>query len=280
VSVSPLIQHQPMPGWKAGVRFRRRGSLARFTHVTVTMERGSAGLPDSSAALRDGRTVYRSTVVPAEAAPRLLVGGVNQSKIGAKITKGRWAGLPIYTLTLEERATCPQSCHVWRECYGNSMHLARRHAHGPELEWLLGAELNALAEAHPGGFAVRLHVLGDFYSVRYAARWAVWLRWLPQLHVFGFTAWGDDTPIGRMVERMNGLHPDRCAIRFSRAAPSGKGWEAVTIWRAPEGPRVTEGVVCPQQTQRTETCGTCGLCWAESAGATSIVFLGHGRRTR
>ncbi len=268
-----------MQGWTGGKRFEG-GGLSRFAHVTTRLDRDLAGLAAHHPALREGRTIYSSTIVSAEAAPRLLVSGHNAAKIGASIVKGPWRGLPVYTLTLEERATCPRSCAVWAECYGNAMHLARRHAPGPELEYLLGAELQALAEAHPGGFAVRLHMLGDFYSVRYAARWSVWLRWIPELHLFGFTAREDGDPIGRMVERMNGAHPDRCAIRFSRAAPSGQGWEAVTIWREPEGPRVPEGIVCPQQLGRTTTCGTCGLCWAPAMGATPIVFMGHGKRRR
>lgn len=255
------------------------GTLHRFVHIPNPMPEERVALRSWTRAVVQGETIYRRTVVDAASSPRLLVPGKNQSKIGARVTKGPWAGLPIYTLTLEERATCPRDCAQWRTCYGNDMHFARRHRHGPDLEALLGAELHALAEEHRDGFAVRLHILGDFYSVRYAARWAVWLRWLPQLHLFGFTAWGDDTPIGRLVERMNGAHPDRCAIRFSRRAPSGQGWEAVTVWREiPRGTtHVAEGILCPQQQGRTDTCGTCALCWSSTMAATPIVFVGHGR---
>lgn len=271
-----LQRHGPVDGWRGGVRYegdRHR----RFTLVHRPVSRERTALASSSPAVIEGRTIFRSTVVHPEVAPRILVDGRNASKIGGRILKGPWAGLPVYTLTLEERATCPSTCHLWRECYGNGIHLARRLEAGPDLERMLGAELAALDDQHVDGFAVRVHMLGDFYSVRYAARWSVWLRWLRGLHVFGFTAWGDSTPIGQMIERMNAQHPARCAIRFSRATPSGQGWEATTIWREPEGPRVVEGQVCPQQLGRTASCGTCGLCWAPTMGAVPIVFLGHGR---
>lgn len=254
------------------------GLLRRFEGAAPHANRAAAELRRDHPAVVEGRTMFRKGVRSAEEAPRLLVSGHNNPKLGARVRKGRWAGMPIVHLTLEERATCPRSCHLWHGCYGNAMPFARRHTHGPELEALLSIEIDRLADQNPSGFVVRLHTLGDFYSVRYAARWAVWLAWVEPLHVFGFTAWGDDTPIGQMIERMNGRWPDRCAIRFSRATPSGQGWEATTIWRKPEAPLVAEGLVCPAQTERTAACATCGLCW--TAGNRTIVFIGHGRRVR
>lgn len=255
------------------------GTLRRFSVPRASADRASAALAAHHPALLEARSIFPSTVVQPSASPRLLVSGHNAAKIGARIVKGPWRGLPVYTLTLEERATCPVSCHLWAECYGNAMPFARRHFGGRELEAVLSQELAALAAQHTGGFAVRLHVLGDFYSVRYAARWAVWLHRIPQLHVFGFTAHLDHHAAGQMVERMNGRFPDRCVIRFSRRRPTGQGFEATTIWRRPEGPRVPEGLVCPAQTGRTECCATCGLCWHPAAAATPIVFIGHGRRS-
>lgn len=274
-----LIPHHASAGYQAGRRFEG-GTMRRFAVVAPHADRGTAALRADHPAITEGRTVFTSTVVDAAESPRLLISGRNASKIGWKIIKGRWKGLPVYTLTLEERATCPRSCHEWQTCYGNSMHRARRHRHGREMELLLSAELAGLAGQHPKGFAVRLHVLGDFYSVRYASLWAVWLRWIPQLHVFGFTAHPEGAPIQQVVERLNGRFPDRCAIRFSRAEPSGQGWEATTIWNDPGGQWVKQGLVCPAQTGRTDCCGTCGLCWAKPLALTPIVFIGHGRQKR
>lgn len=81
--------------------------------------------------------------------------GDNARKIGARILKGRWKDYAVYTLTLEERKTCPTSCHHWRSCFGNKMHLADRVAAGPDLLWRLEREIALLEIRHPGGFAVR-----------------------------------------------------------------------------------------------------------------------------
>ncbi len=262
--------------------FRNRadgGFLRRFQTVAPHGNRASAGLPDGHPALVEGRTLFPSTVVDATAAPRLLIGGENQAKIGRRILKGPWAGLRIYCLTLEERATCPRSCHLWSECYGNAMHLARRHRHGRALEQRLDTELWMRHAMHPDGIAVRLHVLGDFYSLEYVRRWAAWMHDLPLLHVFGFTAHPRDSEIGARVAALNERHPDRWAIRFSVARHTGAGMEAMTFWDdAPASDWHEGALMCPQQRGKTDACATCGLCWSESARQHAIGFNGHGKR--
>ena len=236
------------------------------------------GLAADHPAIVGSRTLFPSTVVDPADSPRLLVSGHNSRKIGAKVTKGEWVGFPIYTLTLEERASCPRDCFHWATCYGNGMPLARRHRHGSDLERLLARELNGLQQAHPDGYVVRAHVLGDFYSVEYVAAWQDWLTRFPALHVFGYTAWSPDSEIGGAVARVRDEARDRFAIRFSSeaAAPGG----ATTLWKTPEGPREGDVVVCPAQTGGTDCCGTCGLCWAPSARDLTIGFIAHGQTSR
>lgn len=232
------------------------------------------GIPDHHPAAVDGRSLFQKSVVSAQEAPRLLVSGEQQRKIGSRIMKGRWKGKPIYCLTLEERATCPRFCAHWATCYGNSMHWARRHQHGPELEYRLWQELKAKQSAHPAGFVVRVHVLGDFYDLAYASLWTRWLQEFPALHLMGFTAQNRWGLVGRLIDDMNLQYPDRVSIRFSTPTPDTTtgGW-ATTIWRKPEAPAVPEGIVCPAQTGRTDCCATCGLCWATEK---TIVFIAHG----
>jgi hypothetical protein len=215
-------------------------------------------------ALVEGRTLFPSTVTAVADSPRLLVGGHKSRKIGKRIIKGRWAGMPVYTLTLEERATCPKSCLQWAGCYGNSMNWARRHRAGPDLETMLAREVASLARKHRRGFAVRLHVLGDFYSVGYVRLWATLLALHPQLHIFGFTARDPMGEIGAEVIAM--LDLDRCWIRFSGYDADGLG--ALVIRNA----RESRSVVCPAQTGKTECCSTCGLCWSMDR---TIEFLAH-----
>jgi hypothetical protein len=135
-------------------------------------------------------------VIPAAKLPRLLKSGMNSRKIGKIVAKGPWKGFPIFTLTLEERATCPRSCQQWANCYGNNMHFAQRISDDGTLTRRLWGELAALGAENPEGFLVRLHVLGDFYSEEYVAFWRAALEEFPQLRIFGFTARIPPDPIG------------------------------------------------------------------------------------
>jgi hypothetical protein len=78
-----------------------------------------------------------------------------------------------------------------------------------------GSELADLQAQHPSGFLVRLHVLGDFYSVDYAELWAEALEAYPALHIFGYTARDPQSDIGQVVCQMLGVWPERFHIRFS-----------------------------------------------------------------
>lgn len=257
------------------------GALSRFYGTSHHANRKQAALPIDHPAMVERRSLFPRSVISAAASPRILVSGFNSAKIGARIQKGAWRGLPVYTVTLEERATCPDSCTLLRECYGNAMPFARRHAADPDLIERLGRELRAKARKHPDGFAVRLHVLGDFPSAEYALAWFRWMNAIPQLHVWGYTAHTALSQIGSSVLRGNGAWPGRWVFRTSvdPSAPAGAA-QAATIWRAGARGRQPEGIVCPAQTGGTAACATCGLCWAPAALGERILFVGHGKRGR
>lgn len=244
------------------------GSARRF--ATPKPGRGTTLSADHPAA-RHAQTKYPSTVVHAALAPRMLVGGHNAAKIGKDVRKGRWAGMPVYTLTLEERATCPRSCRQWLDCYGNNMHLARRVMKGAHLERRLWDELAMLDGKHPRGFVVRLHILGDFYSLDYVALWERALATFPALRVFGYTARDPDHPdclIGVTLLGMTLEHWDRFAPRFSGAAmPTRTAMVVDSPADVPAG-----AILCPAQLGKTERCGTCALCWQSTR---PIAFLRH-----
>lgn len=244
----------------AATMMRRHGSIAPAGRGIV--------LRAFDQAARGGRSLFPSRVFePAEVA-RVIKSGHQSRKIGAFVTKGFAKGWPIFTLTLEERATCPRSCTEWLSCYGNNMQAAERIEAGLKLELAICDEVAALAEAHPGGFLIRLHVLRDFYSPEYAVLWWRMLALHPALHLFGFTAHAPTSPIGRMVALMAvDFGWQRAAIRFS-----GQPHELRASQVIAPGEGVGASVQCPAQTGGTDCCGTCALCWQSER---SIAFRRH-----
>lgn len=241
------------------------------------VERRAVDLLPRNAAVVEGRTIFVSRVFDAGERDRVLVRGFHNAKIGDFVTKGAWKDMKIFTLTLEERATCPRSCAVWAACYGNGMPMSARVRYTRGLMLSLEAELEELAEEYPRGFVVRLHVLGDFPDLPYLDRWAVWLARFPQLRVWGYTAHPEVSAIGRRIRTLNAGHPDRWSVRFSVAPDAALSpMQAAAVWT--NDAMRSEGVVCPQELGKTQTCGTCALCWNPNAAEKRILFLGHGGR--
>lgn len=261
---------------RMGLRLLRRKG-AKKGSSPKTNRHGSHGIVGKSfsmpaadnPAFSEARTIFPHSVVDVAGLNNVLVSGVNSKKIGGMITKGPARGFPIYTLTLEERATCPTSCRHWRSCYGNNMHLAKRVRHDAAFEARLEAELAILQSRHPGGFAVRLHVLGDFYSVEYVDLWRHFLLRYRSLFVFGFTArWQRSDPIAVALLMLVTTQRERFAIRFSNAPVDEDS--TVSIEHPVQKP--ADATICPAQTGKTESCGTCGLCWHSRR---RIAFLQH-----
>lgn len=252
------------------VRLRSEGGSAISRQQPKTLAGRSARIiPFDHEALMAGHTIYPSTV-QSVGADRVIKSGHNSAKIGALISKGRWKNFPVYMLTLEERATCPTSCKHWRSCFGNNMQRAQRYKHGIELERRIEDEIAALSREHRRGFAIRLHVLGDFYSVAYVDLWRTLLDRHPQLHAFGFSArWEYQTdPIARALVDLVGDRWSRFAIRFSNAPI--KACATVSIEHPYQKP--ADAIICPQQLGKTDACSTCALCWQSSK---RIAFIQH-----
>lgn len=247
----------------------RLKSQRRFNEAHAGTKGRVIRLKPSHPAVRHGRPLFNRSYHPDER-PRVLVSGFNSKKIGKVVTKGRMKGFPIYTLTLEERRTCPRTCHHWADCYGNHMHFAKRIQYGPDLEVALDIDLALLQRNHPRGFLVRLHVLGDFYSTRYVDRWRRWLKAFPALHVFGYTAWPETTSIGSAVRQIAADHRGRFAVRHSLAP--GRTPEDDPFWAVSVSTDMDGAITCPAQTGGTDCCATCALCWSTDR---PIRFLDH-----
>lgn len=245
-----------------------RGNQRRFVGAVARGDarQGRVTLEAHDPRARAGTTVFPSTVIPSSRLPRLLKSGHNSRKIGKTAAKGRWRGMPIYTLTLEERATCPRSCLQWATCYGNNMPFAQRIFDDGTLTKRLWGELAALAAEHPAGFVVRLHVLGDFFSTEYVDFWRQAIADFPALQIFGFTARRPPDPIGVALVLLVADQQDRVAMRFS-----GAGYETHCAEVVDTADQAT-GILCPAQSDPERSCATCGLCWTSTA---TISFLRH-----
>jgi hypothetical protein len=244
----------------APTMMRRHGSIEPSGHSIV--------LPIFHQAVSGARSIFPSRVFGVDEVQRVLKSGHQGRKIGAFVSKGPRKGWPIFMLTLEERATCPRSCREFQSCYGNAMQAAERLEHGEHLLEALEAELEALQAAHPGGFLVRLHILGDFYSVGYVEFWSRMLAELPALHLWGFTARDPASEIGRAVSLLaEEFGWSRAAIRFSGAPHEVRASRVLG-----PGESDDDAILCPAQTGATACCGSCSLCWQSER---SIAFRRH-----
>lgn len=244
---------------------RTRGSIDGKSRVLGLQFHGgrSVVLQPDHPAFVEGRTLFTSRVVAPDS--NVLKSGDNQRKLGKVITKGKWKGFPVFSLTLEERKTCPVTCAVYGACYANNLGHAKRYQHGLALEEEIWRELWHLQHRYSNGFVVRLHVAGDFYSLAYIDLWEAALDFFPAMHVFGYTAWKCDTAIGRAVAKLRNDQWERFAVRTSGA----KGGPRTEVFHA----KPSRGVIaCPAQSGKTATCSTCSLCWATTK---AIGFKAH-----
>jgi hypothetical protein len=251
----------------------------RFDHIVYSLDDAKSMKPlrENHAALLNKTTIFPSMVVPSDSKSNILVSGINNRKLGDRILKGRWKGAHIYSLTLVERETCPETCLNWRTCYGNTMPFARRVRpdNMDALQTRLFVSVWDLLHRHDK-IAVRLHVLGDFFSEQYIWHWGFMLFQFKNLHVFGFTAHDISSPLGSMIDGLNKKYPEKCSIRFSTDTVGHMN--AITVVDKPQqGDQV---IVCPAQQGKTDGCGSCALCWSTAFADKTVAFIAHGMKRK
>jgi hypothetical protein len=144
----------------------------------------------------------------------------------------------------------------------------------------------------PAPFVVRLHVLGDFFSVAYVEQWAQWLDMFPSLRVWGYSHWHPGTAIGDALLTLrettggsDSREGARFCLRFSDDSEHGPGEISDINPIAAQLAESGQAFVCPEQTQSEErangpnaiNCGNCGLCWnvRKRAKKKHVIFLKH-----
>lgn len=266
--------HVRLASKKAGddVSFSR---YVRITGVAKPGHRRQLRLPSLELpAVREGRTFFGKSVKRTSEMRNLLVSGHSNMKIGRDVRIGRLKGYWLYTLSLEERKTCPRTCFHWQTCYGNGMPYAKRIDHtDPDFLPRLKTEIVDLLHAArkrsgSPGIIIRLHALGDFYSADYVGFWMAQLAKFPKLVIFGYTAWPPDSEIGAAVNSLINMFPGRAMLRFSNGGMHTRS--TVPIVEAAACP--PGAFVCPEQTGQFEACGKCGACWSTLK---NVAFVEH-----
>ena len=222
---------------------------------------------------KPSRTMYPKAIQGVAGYPHRVIKRASNAKLAGKgglpvITKGRFKGYVIHTLTLEERATCPRYCYHWDTCYGNNMAFAHRFQSGPQLEARIEKEIAEICAVY-AGVIVRLHVLGDFYSTEYVRLWNRLMDRHPNLAVWGYTANRPRSPIGEALSGIREFYGERFSVRFSNAPEESFSANSLDT----EDPVRGKSFVCPEQTGGTKSCATCALCW--SAPQMQVLFATH-----
>ena len=214
-------------------------------------------------------TRFPTRVLPVSAMGSILVSGHSNVKIGRDVRKGKLRGYRIFTLSLEERATCPTSCEHWRSCYGNAMPFAKRVDHrDPAFLPTLAEEIDMLMRKPWPGVLIRLHALGDFYSPEYVGFWRRMLVKHQNLALYGYTARNNEDDIGPAIFALRRDFGLRALIRSS----NGARHNLATVSIKTEADCPANAFVCPEQTGKTICCATCAACWSTTK---TVAFLEH-----
>jgi len=218
-------------------------------------------------AIDNGRTIYTNNVYDSISHNGRLLKVSNNKKLGkSKILKGRHKNKLIYSLSLEERKTCPTSCFHWKTCYGNNMPFAHRFMGNDALMKRLDDELNLLSIKHKEGILIRLHVVGDFFSVNYVKFWKKMLDIYSNISIFGYTARTPFSDIGKEIVILRSLEWDRFSVRFSNSFEKLSANSENLLGNK-------QGIICPEQLDKTKNCASCGLCWNKNID--NIIFKTH-----
>ena len=220
-------------------------------------------------AILNSTTLYQKNIFNPKDYKFKAIKASTNKKLGKKVTKGKLKNAKMYTLTLVERETCSKECEHYLDCYGNNMPFAHRIKANDSIYQLLDNDLNELDKKNKP-YLIRLHVLGDFFSVDYVNYWKKQLETRPNLNIYGYTRYHttmndiNEAMIGLAIDSIRVQYPYRFMIRFSN--------DTTKEFSAHSEEITTNGIACPVQEDKTDSCGTCTLCWTVNK---PIIFKTH-----
>ena len=202
----------------------------------------------------------------------------NNSKLGKVVNKGAFKGKPLYSLSLVERLMgCPKNCHHWDGCYGNNMPFAHRFKtdNGLVFTKILHMELLSLLKKHKQGIHIRLHVLGDFFSIQYINFWRAVVKLNPKISIYGYTAHKPTSQLGKQISKgINSIGFNRFAIRFSNSTIKLSANSTEYKPRLIASKNVSlKSIQCLEQIDKVANCVSCALCWNKKID--NVLFYTH-----
>ena len=217
-------------------------------------------------------TIYKKNIHDLDEYKFKIIKDSKNIKLGKKVIKGMYNNYKLKTVTLIERETCPADCVHWDDCYGNNMPFAHRISH--ENQNLLQKRIyNELLNSTNQLLLIRLHVLGDFFNVKYVKFWSIMLNTFKNIAIYGYTANNINSKIelsrdiAKEIIKLN--YSEHSHIRFSNDLTNSFSANSFDIVKPVKG----KSILCPVQENKTANCGTCGLCWNQNSQ--SIIFKTH-----
>ena len=217
-------------------------------------------------------TIYKKNIFELEHYQFKILKPSTNKKLGKKVLKGKYKDYKFVTLTLVERETCPKDCIHWDDCYGNNMPFAHRFS--AEDQNLLQKRIyEDLLNSSNQLLLIRLHILGDFFNVKYVKFWSIMLNTFKNIAIYGYTANNINSKIAlsrdiaKEIIKLN--RSEDSHIRFSNDLTNSFSANSYDVVKPVKG----ESILCPVQEDKTANCGTCGLCWNQKNQ--SIIFKTH-----
>ena len=217
-------------------------------------------------------TIYKKNIHDLDEYKFKIIKDSKNIKLGKKVIKGMYNNYKLKTVTLIERKTCPADCVHWDDCYGNNMPFAHRIDHKDQ-NLLQKRIYNELLNSTNQLLLIRLHVLGDFFNVKYVKFWSIMLNTFKNIAIYGYTANNINSKIelsrdiAKEIIKLN--YSKHSHIRFSNDLNNPFSANSYDIVKPVKG----KSILCPVQENKTANCGTCGLCWNQKTQ--SIIFKTH-----